>query len=92
MKRTMTGTRFPLHPGVKYEDLPEQAKAGLAALERAADDPKTKRAMRALDIWTDTLTDEEKQWLRHTEAGRKEMWQRIGLAFKLTAALESSKP
>ena len=79
----MTSTRFPLHPGVKREDLPEKAKAGLAALERTADDPKTKRAMLALNAWTDSLTDEEKQWLRHTEAGRKEMRRRLGLAFNL---------
>ena len=82
-----TDTRFPLQPGVKYENLPEKAKAGLAALERAADDPKTKRAMLALNAWTDLLTDEEKHWLRHTEAGRKEMWRRFGLAFNLTATL-----
>jgi hypothetical protein len=88
----MTNTRFPLHPGIKYEDLPEKTKAGLAALERAADDPKTKLAERALSAWTDSLTDEEKQWLRHTEAGCKEMWRRFGLAFELCAPLKKEMP
>jgi hypothetical protein len=51
-------------------------------------EPEFKLAAKALQVWTDTLSSEEKAWLRHTDAGRRVMWKRYELAFGLTAAIE----
>ena len=80
---------IPLTGGLEYGDLPEQAQRGLKILQQAGDDPKTKLASRALDVWGDTLSAEQKSWLMHTEVGRNEMWRRMGLAHQLCAPLKT---
>jgi hypothetical protein len=35
----------------------------------AMEKPEVKLAAKVLKVWTDTLSNEEKHWLRHTEAG-----------------------
>jgi hypothetical protein len=47
--------------------------------------PETILMAKMIKAWDDTLTDEEKDWLRRTPEGRKEMWRRFGLANELGA-------
>jgi hypothetical protein len=85
-------SKIPLRKGLKWSDLSDDAKQGLSMLERAMDDPKVKLATRALNVWSNSLTTEEQHWLRHTEAGRKEIWRRMGLAHELCSPLKVSLP
>ena len=81
-------SKLPLRKGLKYSDLSDDTKEGLAILERAMDDPKTQLALRAIKVWDSALTDADRHWLRHTEAGRREIWRRMGLAFDLCSQLK----
>jgi hypothetical protein len=56
-------------------------------LATALDSPEHKLMGKLVETWSSTLTEEEKQWLRQTEAGNKEMWRRYGLANELSKKL-----
>lgn len=72
----------------ELDRLPKRAREGMQILMKASEDPKTKLAAAALQVWSDTLTDAEKHWLQHTTEGRREMWSRYNHAFGLTAPIE----
>lgn len=62
-----------------------EAQEGIKLLVAAMSTPKAKLQQKVLKAWDDTLTSDEKNWLRYTPEGRKEMWRRICLANELCA-------
>lgn len=40
----------------------------------AVDTPEFQLFERIFNVWSDTLSDADKHWLRATDAGHKEMW------------------
>lgn len=55
---------------------PKAAREGKEILMRTRETPEFKLASKILAVWSDTLSDEEKQWFQCTPEGNREMWER----------------
>ena len=62
-----------------------KALAGIEKLVSATQTPEFILQQKVLQTRTDSLTQQEKDWFRHTQEGRKEIWRRVKLCGELCA-------